>query len=121
MGLSAAFAEIYEQNAWGAAESRTGSTFSAFGVVRAEPPGLSKTTASRLCHMPCGDFNWMNLLNLGVDYIGTDIVGELIAENRGRFGGEGLGVRGGVSRCYTSRPTSCREPIWSSAVIAPQL
>jgi hypothetical protein len=39
-----------------------------------------------LLDIPCGDFNWMKLLNLGVDYIGADIVGELIAENRRRFG-----------------------------------
>src|SRR5439155_1645639 len=37
----------------------------------------------------CGDFNWMQHLNLGpVDYIGADIVAALIEENRRMFGSE---------------------------------
>jgi len=36
---------------------------------------------------PCGDFNWMQHVRLGVDeYIGIDILDETIADNQGRHG-----------------------------------
>jgi hypothetical protein len=41
-----------------------------------------------LLDVPCGDLNWMKHVELGaVDYIGADIVPELVAENERRFAG----------------------------------
>lgn len=45
-----------------------------------------------LLDAPCGDFNWMRhvpLDALGVTYTGADIVPDLIARNRERYGGPG--------------------------------
>jgi hypothetical protein len=37
--------------------------------------------------LPCGDFNWMRLVDLnGIDYLGADIVEALIAQNQNRYG-----------------------------------
>ena len=35
--------------------------------------------------IPCGDMNWISKLNLNVDYVGADIVPELIAENQRNY------------------------------------
>jgi hypothetical protein len=32
--------------------------------------------------LPCGDFNWMRLLDLDLDYTGADIVTEVIEQNQ---------------------------------------
>ena len=41
-----------------------------------------------LVDAPCGDFNWMAGVRLGLDeYVGVDILEELVAENRRRHGG----------------------------------
>jgi len=36
----------------------------------------------------CGDFNWMRHVELGVDYIGADLVPQIIRENQARYSGE---------------------------------
>jgi hypothetical protein len=41
-----------------------------------------------LLDAPCGDFNWMKEVRLGLDeYIGADILAEIVAENERRHGG----------------------------------
>ena len=41
-----------------------------------------------LVDAPCGDFNWMKEMRLGLDrYIGADILGDIVAENQRRYGG----------------------------------
>lgn len=43
-----------------------------------------------LLDAPCGDFNWMQHVCLGVDeYVGVDILPEIVAENEARYGGPG--------------------------------
>jgi hypothetical protein len=43
-----------------------------------------------LLDAPCGDFNWMKEVPLaGIDYIGVDVVPELIAANQTRYGRPG--------------------------------
>ena len=56
--------------------------------IRAELPGLlRKLEAKSLLDIPCGDLNWINDLDLGVDkYIGADIVRALVERNREKFG-----------------------------------
>ena len=55
--------------------------------VRAELPRLLRELEVRsFLDAPCGDLNWMRHVELGdVDYLGADIVPELIAENTRRF------------------------------------
>jgi hypothetical protein len=85
----ATFERIYQSNAWAGQESRSG-------------PGsaVSRTVATRkrLCELvnelgiktlldaPCGDFNWMKVLNMNLSgYVGVDIVPEIIERNREHF------------------------------------
>jgi len=49
---------------------------------------LQHIGARSLLDAPCGDFNWMQHVELGVDrYVGVDIVSALIARNRERYAG----------------------------------
>ncbi len=91
-GRSAAevFREIYRLNAWGSAESRSGvgSTLAFTKRLRAELPGfLERHDVQSLIDVPCGDFNWMRHVDLsGINYLGLDVVPELIERNTHRFG-----------------------------------
>jgi SAM-dependent methyltransferase len=83
------FQDIYRRNQWGSAESISGrgSELKYTGTVRtAIRDVIRKYEVSSILDLPCGDFNWMQELDLrGVDYLGADIVPELIDENRARF------------------------------------
>lgn len=87
------FRKIYHENAWGDAESRsgTGSNLAQTARLRAELPGLLRRLQCRtILDLPCGDFWWMQHVDLnGIDYLGGDIVPELIDENTRRHGGPG--------------------------------
>ena len=37
--------------------------------------------------IPCGDFSWMQYVELNVDYTGADVVPEIVAENQERYSG----------------------------------
>lgn len=78
------FETIWEENNWGSPESRSGagSTLKATEHLRAE---LSKVTTKlgirTMLDAPCGDFNWMQHCQLGIDkYIGADIVPNMVSK-----------------------------------------
>jgi hypothetical protein len=79
------FQRIFEENAWGNSESVSGegSNLTRTAVVRAALPGLLARHGVRsLLDAPCGDFYWMKEVELGeIDYIGVDIVPEIIARD----------------------------------------
>lgn len=84
--LETAFTTIYKANRWGSLESVSGggSTLSYTVNIRRELPFLFKKYSIRsLLDAPCGDFNWMSqvIRNVNVNYIGGDIVLELINRN----------------------------------------
>lgn len=55
-------------------------------VRAALPAWLSELNAKTLLDLPCGDFNWLQHVELGVEhYIGADIVQELIDVNQRRY------------------------------------
>ena len=84
------FHDIYRKNSWGDAESVSGpgSNLAMTEAVRARLPQLVQDTGVRsMLDIPCGDYNWMKHLGLELDYIGGDIVPELIAQNQARYGG----------------------------------
>ena len=87
------FSEIYRNNYWGDQESVSGrgSTVSRTREVRRALTGLLESVkANSLLDAACGDFNWMQHVDLGqVEYIGVDIVPELITRNRRMFGSKG--------------------------------
>lgn len=87
------FAEIYADNLWNDAESRSGagSTMAYTASVRAAlAPLLARRNVRTFLDAPCGDFHWMRTVPLpaGARYIGGDIVPALIADMTARYGGE---------------------------------
>lgn len=85
------FTRIYERNTFGSPESRSGegSTLEQTATIRREIPALLRELGAKsLLDAPCGDFNWLREVELGVErYIGVDIVRDLIAADQQRFGG----------------------------------
>jgi SAM-dependent methyltransferase len=79
------FRQIFDENAWGNSESVSGegSNLARTAAVRAKLPDLLARYGVRsLLDAPCGDFHWMKEVALSdVDYIGVDIVPEIIARD----------------------------------------
>ena len=83
------FTGIFRDNEWGSDQSLSGpgSDLEQTEAVRAALPGLLKTLECRsMLDVPCGDFHWMQHVELNLSYIGGDIVAELTAANQQRFG-----------------------------------
>ena len=81
------FNKIYSTNYWLDDESRsgTGSSLRSTENIRFHLPKiLEKFNIKKLFDAPCGDFNWMSqvLKSVEVDYIGSDIVEDLIVINK---------------------------------------
>ena len=80
---------IYKVNAWGSSESRSGagSTLAATEHIRRELPALfSNFGVKSILDIPCGDMNWISkILNPELNYIGADIVGDLIDQNKRNY------------------------------------
>lgn len=79
------FGDIYRSNYWGNSDSRSGagSDLVQTAVVRYELPVLIKERdVGTMLDIPCGDWHWMKEANLNVDYIGADIVPELVQRNK---------------------------------------
>jgi len=55
---------------------------------------LRKLEVTSLLDVPCGDFTWMKHVELdGIDYIGGDIVGEMISKLQQQYGRPGRSFR----------------------------
>jgi hypothetical protein len=84
------FTDIYKSNAWASDESVSGpgSDMADTAALRAVLPGLMRELGARsMLDAPCGDFNWMRTVDLpGVDYIGGDIVEDLVLTNQMKYG-----------------------------------
>lgn len=83
------FTWIYKKNLWSSSESRsgTGSTLNYTENLRKELPKLfRKYSIKKVFDAPCGDFNWMSHLlpTVKLEYIGGDIVQQLIAHLNGK-------------------------------------
>jgi SAM-dependent methyltransferase len=89
LGLEERFARIYSTNLWSDPETRSGvgSSLDSTKVIRAElPKALRKLNARKLLDAPCGDFGWMQYVDLdGIEYIGGDIVASIVEENQRRY------------------------------------
>ena len=87
LDLQQRFRRIHDTNLWGAVASTSGlgSELNATAVLRAELSGLfQRLGVTSLLDAPCGDAGWINQTDLGVRYVGIDIVPELIARLQGR-------------------------------------
>ena len=81
LDLAQRFRRIHDTNLWGTAASASGlgSELDATAVLRAELPGLlQKLGVTSLLDAPCGDAGWISHADLGVRYVGIDIVPALI-------------------------------------------
>ena len=86
LGLKERFERIYSTNLWSDPESRSGvgSTLDSTRVLRAElSTALRRLETRVLLDVPCGDFTWMEHVDLGgIEYIGGDIVPSIVHANR---------------------------------------
>ena len=83
------FEDIYRTNKWGNNDSVSGpgSTLHQTKAVRSHIPSLIRElNCTSLLDIPCGDFFWMATLELDIEYIGGDIVSELVIENQKKYG-----------------------------------
>lgn len=84
------FTQIYTDNYWGGSESVSGrgsNRIQTAKIIVSIPKLLEKYKISSMLDLPCGDFNWVNHMDLnGIRYIGGDIVKELIYQNNLRYG-----------------------------------
>jgi hypothetical protein len=92
----AVFAQIYNANLWGGAESRSG-TGSGLATTEKIRVGLRDTiqrfAIRTMVDAPCGDFHWLSKLDLPqyLDrYVGLDIVPQLIKQNERRWAANGI-------------------------------
>jgi SAM-dependent methyltransferase len=80
------FSRAYAHKAWGSEESGSGigSEIGATEALRSYLPDLFKRLGiTKVLDAPCGDWNWMRLVDLnGIDYVGVDVVAEVIARNQ---------------------------------------
>lgn len=84
------FTSIYNSNGWGGRESLSGSgsdLVETESIRQGLPDLFEKWGFGSMLDIPCGDMNWMKeiLPSLGVEYIGADIVPELIEANKEKY------------------------------------
>jgi hypothetical protein len=87
LNLAQRFQRIHDTNLWGAPESASGlgSELDATAVLRAELPRLFRQLGvTSLLDAPCGDAGWINRVDLGVRYVGIDIVPALVERLQAR-------------------------------------
>lgn len=88
------FGEIYKTNSWGSDESVSGpgsDSLRTKSIINELPPLLKLFNIKSILDAPCGDFNWMGKINLnGINYIGMDIVKEIINSNNSKFAKENI-------------------------------
>ncbi len=83
------FTNVYKNNLWRSKESvsGTGSSYEQTKAIIKEIPRLIELFQIKtMLDAPCGDFNWMKNVKLNIDqYIGADIVSELIKLNNQKY------------------------------------
>lgn len=83
------FTGIYKSNHWNSNESVSGpgsDLSQTRTLIRELQKLLSKYVITSVLDIPCGDFNWMNKVDLsGINYTGADVVVELIEKNVVKF------------------------------------
>jgi hypothetical protein len=97
--ISERFQAIYRNGAWLSGDvsgslSGKGSSLSATKAIRENLPSLLTSLGTQtLLDVGCGDFLWMSEVELPCDYIGVDIVPELISRNTELYARHGRSFR----------------------------
>ena len=83
------FSHIAEENMWIEKESVSGfgsSLVQTREIIKELPGILRKFGIKKLLDAPCGDFNWMQKVDLqGIAYTGADIVEKIVEQNQQKF------------------------------------
>ena len=102
----AVFSNIFATNTWGSTESVSGAGSelqNTAQLIRELPHLMRELRVQSMLDAPCGDFNWMQHVELnGVDYHGADIVEALVQRNAERFTTPTSSARSN---------TACRPPV----------
>lgn len=87
------FTEIYEKNLWKYNESISGSgsdNEQTKKIINEVGELLDKIQINSVLDIPCGDFKWMQKVDLsGINYLGMDIVKGIIVENNNKYSRDG--------------------------------
>lgn len=78
------FEHIYQKNLWGGKQSVSGpgsDVERTKTIVEQIPKLIHDFEIKTMLDAPCGDFNWMRHIDFNIDYIGIDIVPQLIEKN----------------------------------------
>jgi hypothetical protein len=93
-GPEKVFTSIYRNNEWGGTDSISGTgsdIHQTRAVIRELPAVLASFRISTMLDIPCGDFHWMKHVELSdIDYLGADIVDEVIKKNTENYGKDGV-------------------------------
>lgn len=91
------FTDIYCGHQFGGRHSASGpgSELDQTGVIVREIPRLcGELAVSTMLDIPCGDFHWMSTVDLsGIEYVGADVVKQLVAENARKYRRTGVAFR----------------------------
>lgn len=83
------FTSFYKNDYWGDKESKSGpgsSEFETKQICQILPELIRELHINTLLDVPCGDFNWMQSIDLeNCSYVGGDIVKELIENNQNKY------------------------------------
>ena len=84
------FTRIYQGNLWNSTESKSG-TGSELKQTALLIGGLSilihQLNIRSILDVPCGDFNWMDRVELnGIEYHGGDVVRQIVQDNKIKYG-----------------------------------
>ncbi len=83
------FTDIHAKNFWGSAESISGhgSEMATTANIRAALPRiLRQYEIGSMLDVPCGDFHWMQTVDLGqIEYVGGDIVKPMVDELTAKY------------------------------------
>jgi hypothetical protein len=86
------FSEIYRRRFWEAPESISGpgsSLTQTRALIERLPTLWRELDVKTILDAPCGDFNWMQAVDLSdVHYTGADIVADIVTQNQARFGSD---------------------------------
>jgi hypothetical protein len=86
MSSEEVFNTIYKENHWGDEQSLSGTGSNeknTIDVIKIVDDSIKKFSIESILDIPCGDFNWMQKVDLkSVNYAGADIVSELIERNK---------------------------------------
>ena len=108
-GIKEVFTEIYNKNYWNSSESISGvgsELIQTKSLIKSLDKLFLDLDIKSILDIPCGDFNWMQQVNLrNKNYIGADIVAQIIIENKKKYQQENIKFEV-LNLTYSSLPQS---------------